>query len=343
MGTIPGEAPRNNCLLPAALVYDPVTNPTGTRCGDSDLATSVWGSMANSLAASGTRALQTGDNVGVQYGLKALLAGSITAEEFVTLNEKIGGMDADSNRTAARSVADTAALDIAYKSGIVSSGKNLGKRPIIDSRGWDETGIHYIWRSYSERARIAASNGGNSGNQVIWRYGTGLLPGTAAQVNAVTVASLTTMDTWLSALLTSAPKTWLNGERTQAQVIAAKPAAAVDLCYLTGDTTFATKVLDQAVCDADARLAKKASPRQVAGGAITENILKCQLKPVVFTDYTGVTFTAGQQTRLQTVFSGGVCDWSKAGVGQVDPIGPLTYKAGAGGVPLPAAPVSSRI
>ena len=343
MGVIPGEAPRNNCLLPAALVYDPVTNPTGTRCGDSDLATAVWGSTPNTVAASGTRALQTGDNVGIQYGLKALLAGVITAEEFVTLNEKIGGTDADSNLRAARTVADPAALDIAYKAGIVSSGKNLGKLPIIDSRGWDETGIHYIWRSYSERARIAASNGGNSGNQVIWRYGTGLLPGTAAQVNAVTVASLTTMDTWLSALLVSAPKTWLNGERTQAQVIAAKPAAAVDLCYLTGDSTFATKVFDQSVCDADARLAKKTSPRQVAGGSITENILKCQLKPVVFTDYTGVTFTAGQQTRLQAVFSGGGCDWSKTGVGQVDPTGPLTYKAGAGGVPLPAAPVSSRI
>ena len=343
MGTIPGEATRNNCLLPAALVYDAVTNPGGTRCGDADLSTSVWGSTANTLAASGTRALQTGDNVGLQYGLKALLAGSVTPEEFVTLNEKIGGMDTDSNRTVARSVADAAALDIAYKAGIVSSGKNLGKLPIIDSRGWDETGIHYIWRSYSERARIAASNGGNSGNQVIWRYGTGLLPGTAAQVNAVTVASLTTMDTWLSALLTSAPKTWLNGERTQAQVIAAKPAAAVDLCYLTGDSTFATKVLDQAVCDADARLAKKASPRQAAGGALTENILKCQLKPLVFADYTGVTFTAGQQARLQSAFSGGVCDWSKLGVGQVDPIGPLTYKAGAGGVPLPAAPVSSRL
>ena len=30
----PVGAPRNNCRLPAALVYDPVTNPTGTRCGD---------------------------------------------------------------------------------------------------------------------------------------------------------------------------------------------------------------------------------------------------------------------------------------------------------------------
>ena len=342
IGVIPGEAPRNNCLLPAALVYDPVTNPNGTRCGDVDLSAAVWGTTAG-IPAGSTRAVTTLDNVGVQYGLKALLSGATTAEEFVTLNEKIGGFDADANARAARSVADAAALDIAYKSGILSSGKNLAKLPIIDSRGWDETGIHYIWRSYAERARIDASNANNHGNQVIWRYGTGLLPGTAAQVAAVTVQSLLTMDTWLSSLVTSAPKSWLNAERTQAQVIAARPAAAVDLCYLTGDVNFTTKILDQTVCDADPRLAKNASPRQVAGGPLAENILKCTLKPLVFADYTGVTFTAAQQTRLQATFPGGVCDWSKPGVGQVDPIGPMTFKAGPGGVPRPAAPVSSGV
>ncbi|MEO7116169.1 MAG: DUF6351 family protein, partial [Caldimonas sp.] len=43
-GTIaPFGAAKNNCNLPAALVYDPVTNPTGTRCGDPDLAAAVWG------------------------------------------------------------------------------------------------------------------------------------------------------------------------------------------------------------------------------------------------------------------------------------------------------------
>src|SRR5262245_45939673 len=124
----PVGAPRNNCLLPAALVYEPVTNPNGTRCGDPDLATAVWGTTAG--IAGSTRARQTGDNVGVQYGLKALRAGAITPEEFVTLNEKMGGTNADSNLQAARSVADLEALDIAYRSGIVSSGKNLGKLPI---------------------------------------------------------------------------------------------------------------------------------------------------------------------------------------------------------------------
>ncbi len=342
MGVIPGEAPRNNCLLPAALVYDPVTNPNGTRCGDVDLSAMIWGTTAG-IPAGSTRALSTLDNVGLQYGLNALLAGSLTAEEFVTLNEKIGGFDVDANRRAARSVADAPALDIAYKSGIVASGKNLGKLAIIDSRGYDEQGIHYIWRSFSERARIDASNAGNHGNQVIWRYGTGLLPGTAAQVAAVTVPSLLTMDSWLSSLLTSAPKAWLNAERTQAQVIAAKPAAAVDLCYLTGDATFATKVTDMALCDADARLAKHASPRQVAGGALAENILKCQLKPLAFGDYAGVTFSAAQQARLSALFAAGVCDWSKPGVGQQDPVSPQTYQAGPGGAPLPAPPQSTPV
>ncbi len=343
VGVIPGEATRNNCLLPAALVYDAASNPTGTRCGDPDLAAAVWGTTANALAPSGTRALSTGDNVGIQYGLGALMSGAITTDEFVSLNEKVGGMDSDSNAITTRTTADAAALDIAYRAGVVASGKNLGKLPIIDSRGYDEQGIHYIWRSFSERARIDAGNAGNHGNQVIWRYGSGLLPGTAAQVAAVTVASLVTMDSWLSALNTSAPKSGLNAERSQAQVIAAKPAAARDLCYLTGDSAFANPITDMAVCDADARLVKHASPRQVAGGALAESILKCQLKPLNLADYTGVTFSAAQQARLAAAFPGGVCDWSKLGVGQQDPASPLNFGAGPGGAPLSAAPVSTPI
>ena len=300
----------------------------------------MWGTTDNANAPGSRRALQTGDNVGIQYGLKALLSGAIMPEEFITLNEKIGGTDADSNRTAARSTADLPALRIAYRAGIVSSGKNLGKLPIIDSRGYDEQGIHYIWRSFSERARIEAGNHGNHGNQVMWRYGTGLLPATAAQVAAVTLESFLTMDTWLSNLLTSAPKETLNSARTQAQVIAAKPATAFDLCYLTGDVNFATKVTDMALCDADARLQKHASPRQVAGGALTEDILKCRLKPINTADYLPATFSAEQLVRLYATFPDGVCDWGKHGIGQQPAQSPLTFTAGPGGRRLPPAPVS---
>jgi hypothetical protein len=338
-GTVaPVGAPRNNCRLPAPLVYEPATNPNGTRCGDPDLATAVWGTTANENAPGSVRARQTGDNAGIQYGLKALTSGAISAEEFVTLNEKIGGFDADSNRVPARSQADRPALDIAYRAGILSSGKNLGRLPIIDSRGYDEQGIHYIWRSFSERARIEASNHGNHGNQVMWRYGTALLPATPPQIAAVTLNSFLTMDVWLSNLLVSAPKETLNSVRNQAQVIHGKPANAVDLCYLTGDTNFTTPVFDFAVCDADPRLPKHASPRQVAGGPLAENILKCRLKPLNTADYAPATLTTDQLNRLRAVFPDGVCDWSRTGIGQQDPISPLTFAAGPGGRPLPPAP-----
>jgi hypothetical protein len=337
---------RNNCLLPAALVYDPVTNPTGTRCGDPDLAVAVWGTTANTAAGvpAGTlRAQSTNDNTGVQYGLKALLSGAITPEEFVTLNEKIGGSDPDSNPSASRSVADAGALNTAYRAGVVASGKNLGKVAIIDSRGYDEgptsTVIHYNWRSFEERARLDGQAGDHD-NQVIWRYGTGLLPGTPAQIAAVTTKSFTTLDLWLTTLMTQVPKSFLNGEHTHADVVAAKPAAAIDFCFLTGDVNFATPVTDQATCDADARLKFFASPHQVAGGPLAENILKCQLKPLAFSDYPGIVFTAGQQARLNVVFPDGVCDWSKPGVGQQEAISPLTFVAGPGGQPLPPAPTA---
>jgi len=337
---------RNNCLLPASKVYDPVTNPDGTRCGDADLSTAVWGTTDNENAPGHKRARQTFDNVGIQYGLKALLDGAISAEEFITLNEKIGGLDSDSNRVAARSTADLPALRIAYRAGIVSSGKNLGKVPIIDSRGYDEQGIHYIWRTYSERARIDADNHGNHGNQIIWRYGTGLLPGTPDQVNAVTVQSFLLMDTWLSNLLTSAPKETINSVRTQAQVIAAKPAdpkaLAYDLCYLASDPNFTTPIADMAVCDGDnnGRMKPHSSPRQIAGGPLTENILKCRLRPINTADYQPVVFTAEQLNRLYATFPDGVCDWGKRGVHQQPARSPLTFADGAGGRPLPPAPGS---
>jgi hypothetical protein len=222
----------------------------------------------------------------------------------------------------------------------VASGKNLGKLPIIDSRGYDEQGIHYIWRSFSERARIEAANHGNHGNQVMWRYGTGLLPGTPAQVAAVTLQSLLTMDTWLSNLNDRAPKATLNSVRTQAEVIQAKPATALDLCYLTGDPTFSTKVTDMTLCDADPRLMRHASPRQAAGGPLVENILKCQLEPLDVAGYAPFKFSDAQLARLHAVFPEGVCDWTESGVGQREAISPLTFAAGPGGHPLPPAPVS---
>jgi len=97
---------------------------------------------------------------------------------------------------------------------------------------------------------------------------------------------------------------------------------------------------DAPQADGLGRLAKRASPRQVAGGPLAENILKCQLMPLSPVDYAPINFEAAQWTRLQAAFPDGVCDWEKPGVGQQRARSPLTFADGPGGRPLPPAPRS---
>ena len=327
----------NNCQLPTAMVYDPLSNVNGARCNAASWAESIYGKAAGSVAGNDAR-----DNTGVQYGLKALLTGAITGEEFVTLNEIAGGVDRDTNLTAARSNADRPALDIAYRAGIVTSGKQLAKTAVIDMRGWDDTAlvtqpgtaqppgnpIHFVWRSFSIRERLDLEYG-DHGNQVIWRFGRGGLVSPALAPDA-----FATMDTWLTTLKADA-----SAATVAQKVRTAKPAAAFDFCLLSTDAAQTTKVTDTAVCDADPFLKASSSPRQAAGGKLSENVLKCDLRAINAVEYGG-RLDAGQITRLQGVFPGGVCDWSKPGIGQQAAVSPLTFAAGPGGVPLPAAPMS---
>ena len=321
---VPGTGTRNNCGLPSSLVYDPATNPTGVRCTGPDHAVAIFGKVTD-----GSRARTTTDNVGVQYGLKALTAGTITPEEFVTVNEQAGGVDGDDNFATARTPADPDALATAYRAGIVSDAKHLATTAIIDLRGWDDQGIHHQWRSFGLRARLDAVNG-NHKNHVMWRYGTGLL---APAASGLTQQSFLMMDQWLTAM-----KADIGATTTEAKVAARKPTDAVDFCYLSTDTTFTTKVTDFAMCDADARLKPHSSPRQVAGGPLAENILKCQLKPINPADYAPAVLTDAQRARLAVVFPTGVCDFSKPGVGQQPAVSPLDFSAGPGGVELPTPP-----
>ncbi len=333
----------NNCELPNSAVYDPA-RPVETaalpRCNAWSWGESIWGKVAGSPAAKDTR-----DNVGVQYGLKALRDGVINGEEFVTLNEAVGGIDRDSTPRAERSVADADALAIAYRSGIVASGKQLAKTAMIDMRGWDDSNIaenlppgytpnqipiHHQWFSFGIRDRIAAE-AGNANNQALWRFArTGLTPpGTMA------FDAFLAMDQWLTTLKADG-----SGASIEAKVRSARPANTADFCILPSDATQTVKVTNAATCDADPYLRPTSSPRQVAGGPRAEDVLKCQLKPLLRTDYAAGTFSDTQWARLQAVFSTGVCDWSKPGVGQQVAVSPLSFAAGPGGVAMPAAPVS---
>ena len=78
---------------------------------------------------------------------------------------------------------------------------------------------------------------------------------------------------------------------------------------------------------------------------MTDDVLKCQLKPLRRDDYP-VTFTDAQWAALQKAFPTGVCDYSKPGVDQHGATAWLTYQnaEGAvvyGGKPLGPAPGST--
>jgi len=328
-----------NCAFPAdyPLVYNKDHNPKGIRCTALDHAASAFGTFtgADGIARVSTMV----DNVGVQYGLKTLLDRVISAEEFVRLNEGVGGYDNDLVWHPQRSRARPEALAVHYRAGFVSDGRQLAKVPIIDLRGnQSPTGdIHANWRPYSVRDRLDRDAGGH-GNQVIWKFNspTGATPpGTALRRKA-----FSTMDAWLAAIESDR-----SANPIEAKVLKNRPAAAVDFCIATIGTSDSDLDTSVGIEDPSCPVKQQASPRQVAGGPRAENIYKCQLKPLAFTDsdYIGVQFSDDQKARLRTVFSDGVCDWNRPGVGQV-PVEPwTTFAAGPGGRPLGLPPMSTPI
>jgi len=59
-----------------------------------------------------------------------------------------------------------------------------------------------------------------------------------------------------------------------------------------------------------------ANPRFQAGGPLSADVLKCQLKPVDAHDYK-VPLSHDEKARLDAIFPEGVCDYSKPGVNHV--------------------------
>ena len=145
--------------LAPELRYDPVKNPKGARCDVWDHSVNVYGRDPKTGFA--RRPL---DNVGIQYGLGALNAGKITKEQFLDINEKIGGFDIDGNMVAERMVADPAAIRAAYRTGRLNQAQGgLGDLPIIDYRTYydDLPGgdVHMRFQSFTTDARLQKANG----------------------------------------------------------------------------------------------------------------------------------------------------------------------------------------
>jgi hypothetical protein len=304
-----GGDPTHSCAgLDPSKQYNAKTNKKGVRCTLQDYTVNVVGRRAKDGFAN-----RPFDNVGIQYGLKGLREGELTAAQFVDLNTNIGGLDIDGNVQKARSKADDAGLLRAYRSGLVDTASNLNNVAIIDLRGPDPGAFHDVYRTYAMRARLLR-NFGTAANQVLWRGQVPLL-GDGNYVDQ----SVFAMDKWLARVDADHRSVPLSRK-----IIEDKPSDLADRCTDGGGTA-----LPSWVCDAT--VAAYGTPRFGADEPSTDDVLKCQLKPLRRSDYQ-VTFTADQWKRLQKAFPSGVCNYGKPGVHQIKTTTWLTYQDARGHV-----------
>ncbi|HLW77862.1 MAG TPA: DUF6351 family protein [Bryobacteraceae bacterium] len=300
------QAPRVNpsvfCPpeLAAGLRYNAASNPRGARCDVFDHTVNVYG--RDPVTGFARRPL---DNVGVEYGLAALNAGKINVQQFLDLNAQVGGFDNDGNLVERRATADPRALRAAYRTGRVTSGRGgLGAIPIIDVRAYrDQTpagDFHLKYHSFSLRERLRRANG-TVANEVML---TGAIGNTKLSQYA-----LEKLDEWVTRIQQDT-----SSDRPMEKIARAKPQDLEDACYApNGDPIFETQTFAGGECNK--LYPAFPSPRMVAGGPATNDVLKCQLKPIDMKDY-AVEFTAEQKARLAGIFPQGVCNYAVAGVEQ---------------------------
>jgi hypothetical protein len=325
-----GEPSRDCPGVARADVYDENQNPGGVRCTLQDYAVNVFGRRAPEAWGPVERQLGRGfagrpfDNVGIEYGRKALMNGTITPAQFVDLNAKIGSGDIDSNEQRERTAADRPALERVYRSGAVNQANNLDQVAIIDLRGPDPGAFHDVYRTYALRARLEREHG-HANNQVLWR-GQVPLVGDAGFANEAILA----MDRWLAAVEAD------NSNRPLPEkLLANKPDSVRDRC-----TDGNGHELPAAECDAVVQ--SYSTARIEAGMPMADDTIKCELQPLDRSRYAPVTFTDAQWAELERAFPDGVCDYSRPGVDRVPTVPWLTYRNGPGGEPLGPPPTSYR-
>ncbi len=291
-------------VVPEELRYHPVSNPDGARPTVYDHAVNVYGVDPETGFA--RRPL---DNVGLQYGLEALNSGEISIEQFLDLNERIGGLDIDANVVDERMVADPDATQAAYRTGrMLHGGNGLATLPIIDYRAYSDDleggDIHMIYHQFSTRSRLVNANG-HADNHVMLIED--FSHGFYNTESAVLQEALLQMDEWLVNLekdSSEVPQT--------AEVLRAKPESLVDACWTEGGE----KITERLAYDASGRCSELypafPSPRMVAGGPLSSDVIKCALKPLDPDDYE-IEFTDFQWSHLEDIFPEGVCDWTEPG------------------------------
>jgi hypothetical protein len=326
--------PTKGCSVPVEQRYHPAENPSGVRCTIQDANVNVFGGDPETGFA--RRPL---DNVGVQYGLAALRAGTISLAEFIDLNAKVGGYDIDGQPQAARHEMPSEVAALTYRIGGVIGRGALSETPVMDIAPYldliPSANIHEAVRPFVVRARLRARTD-QSTTQSIWR-------GVLTQADAYP-----TMQDWLDGVLAARPP---YGGDHQAAVAAARPPGAYDRCAFgtiggrlelpagittplgvaqlpllpgTGvpgvDVPLRVDVpedFDSGIGPCALALPVTATPRMVAGMPLSDDVIKCQRRPVARSDYPGGV-TDAQLAEVRAIFPTGVCDYMKPAAEDVE-------------------------
>lgn len=282
--------------------YDPVTNPEGARATVYDHTVNVYGRIPGTPGRGFAK--RPLDNVGVQYGLKALEDGMINVDQFIDLNKMIGGFDIDLNHQPQRTTAYLDATSRAYQSGrILWGGNGMSRIPIITRTGYGDAvvngDIHLKYWAYSIRERLVNANS-HADNQVIVSH--------TADGNSL----IEQMNRWLDAI---------RADRSHRpdimKVVKNKPADVVDACFAPDGTKIVEPQTAFGPGQCNTLYPASMAPSLVAGSPLASDIIKCKLRKPKRGDY-DVSFSDLQWQQLKEVFAEGVCDWSKRGEKQKD-------------------------
>lgn len=313
-----GQPDRDCPLVPDEDVYDAESNPDGLRCTLQDW----WVNVLGRNAESGLPNRPIG-NVGVQYGLDALLEGVILPEQFVSLNTNIGGFDDDLNYIPERTEHDEGANATIYRAGGNNTAANLDEVVIIDYRGPDPGAFHDTYRTYAIRDRIIRQHG-DAENMLLWRGSVPLFGDVTFEDDAILVA-----DEWLAAVEADG-----SDASFADKIDANRPDSAVDRCANGVGTE-----MPASYCDALVDV--YSTPRMAAGAPSTDDVMQCDLMPIEEFDYSAnPLFTDAHRDALREAFPEGVCDWSRPDPEFTETVPWLDYTAGPGGEPLGPAPTS---
>lgn len=311
-GSLPG-VPALGGVDPA-LIYHPEDNPGGLRCTVQDTNVNIVG--IDPETGFGRRAW---DNAGVQYGLAALNDGVISLDQFLELNESIGGFDADGNIQTERSAATEETIRLAYETGRVVTGDgNLREIPIITTDIWtdDQADIHDRLRAFSVRERLRLDDGTNAPGHMIWTRD----PAGASLIDSfrggtdLGGGAIGTLDEWLTNLADT------TGDERLAALEATRPERAIDNCVTRDGDQFSGLDLYDNPGPCTDPYPISGGPRIVAGAPVSEDIIKCSRQSVADAIAAGVyavDIGAAAQARLEAIFPDGVCDYTVPGVGQV--------------------------